>query len=112
MTDEHNSYTVFGREFADYQVVRHKAREYVRGDVTTNTIEGFFSLLKRGVYGVYHNVSRKHLQRYLDEFEFRYNHRKLEDGEPTIAAIQGAEGKKLVYRQPVSGEPTYNQVDG
>ena len=74
--------------------------EYVRGDAHTNTIEGFFSLLKRGIYGTFHSVSRHHLHRYLAEFEFRYNHRDIDDGARTIAAIQGAEGKRLLYRQP------------
>ena len=64
-------------------------------------IESFWSLLKRGVVGTFHNVSRKHLQRYVDEFEFRYNHRKLEDGERVIAAIAGAQGKRLMYREPI-----------
>lgn len=103
MTDESSAYIKLGREYASHQSVAHSKGEYVRGDVTTNSIEGFWSLLKRGVYGTYHNVSRKHLQRYVDEFEFRYNHRKLEDGERTIAAIRGAEGKKLYYREPVAG---------
>lgn len=101
MTDEHSSYTLLGREYASHSIVKHRAGEYVRGDVTTNTIEGFFSLLKRGIYGTYHNVSRKHLQRYLDEFEFRYNQRSVDDGARTVAAIQGSEGKRLMYRQPI-----------
>lgn len=99
MTDEHSSYTKVGQEYAEHGVVCHGAKEYVRGDITTNTVESFFAPFKRGIYGVYHNVSRKHLQRYLDEFEFRFNHRKCEDGERTVAAIRGAEGKRLLYRQ-------------
>ena len=75
-------------------------REYVRGDVTTNTVEGFFSLLKRGVYGTFHSVSKKHLHRYVAEFEFRYNGRYLDDGARTVLAIKNAEGKRLMYRQP------------
>ena len=75
-------------------------REYVRGDVTTNTVEGFFSLLKRGVYGTFHSVSKKHLHRYVAEFEFRYNGRYLDDGARTVLAIKKAEGKRLMYRQP------------
>jgi transposase-like protein len=102
MTDELGTYQTFGHEYASHSVVKHKTGEYVRGDVTTNTVEGFFSLLKRGIYGVYHNVSREHLQRYLDEFEFRFNHRDMDDGARTIAAIQGAEGKRLMYSQPVA----------
>ena len=83
-----------------HESVNHTAKEYVRGNVHTNTIEGFFSLLKRGVYGTFHSVSKHHLHRYLDEFSFRYNTRELDDGERTVEAIRGAEGKRLVYRQP------------
>ena len=71
--------------------------------VHTNTVEGFFSILKRGIMGVYHNVSRRHLHRYLSEFEFRYNTRQIEDGERTARAIQGAVGKRLTYREPAAG---------
>jgi len=102
MTDEHSGYIKVGQEFeGGHEMIQHKNNIYVRGDVTTNTVEGFFALLKRGLHGTYHNVSKKHLQRYLDEFEFRYNHRKDEDGERTIAAIKGAEGKRLMYRDPI-----------
>ena len=82
------------------ETVNHSRKEYVRGDVTTNTVEGWFSLLKRGVYGTFHNVSRKQLHRYVAEFEFRYNNRKVDDGERTLRATRGAEGKRLLYRQP------------
>ncbi|MCA9311007.1 MAG: IS1595 family transposase [Phycisphaerales bacterium] len=103
MSDEHFGYIKVGQEFeGGHERIQHKNHIYVRGDVTTNTVEGFFSILKRGINGVYHNVSRKHLQRYLDEFEFRYNHRKVEDGERVVAAIQGADGKRLMYREPTS----------
>ncbi len=99
LTDEHASYVGIGAEFAGgHESVKHTAKEYVRGDVTTNTVEGFFSIFKRGMNGVYHNVSRKHLHRYVAEFEFRYNHRALEDGERTVAAIHAAQGKRLFYR--------------
>ncbi len=101
MTDEARAYIPIGKERSgSHEVVPHKNRIYARGDVTTNTVEGFFSLIKRGIYGVYHNVSREHLQRYIDEFEFRYNHRHMEDGERTVAAIRGGEGKRLMYREP------------
>lgn len=102
MTDEHASYVGLGSEFASHQVVAHARREYVRGDVTTNSIEGFWAILKRGIYGVYHNVSRRRLQRYLDEFEFRYNSRKLDDGQRTLLAIRGAVGKRLAYSKWVN----------
>lgn len=103
MTDEHAGYKRIGKEYAGHDSVKHSSYEYVRGDVTTNTVEGFFSLLKRGIMGIYHNVSREHLQRYLDEFEFRYNHRALEDGERVLAAIKGMEGKRLMSGYVVAG---------
>lgn len=85
-----------------HSLVNHKADEYVRFDegvmVTTNTVEGFFANLRRGVNGVYHHVGRKHLHRYLAEFDFRYNERKTTDGERTQTALKGFEGKRLMYR--------------
>ena len=78
LTDEHSSYNGIGRDFTrGHESVRHSAKEYARGDVSTNTVEGFFSIVKRGLNGIYHNVSRKHLHRYMAEFEFRYNNRNL-----------------------------------
>jgi transposase-like protein len=102
MTDELNPYKKIGEAFARHDTVTHSRHEYVRGAVTTNTVEGFFSLLKRGIIGTFHHVSRRHLHRYMAEFEFRYNTRKMDDGERTIRAIRGAEGKRLLkgYRQP------------
>jgi transposase-like protein len=85
-----------------HSLVNHKADEYVRWDegvmVTTNTVEGYFSILKRGINGVYHHVGRKHLHRYLSEFDFRYNERKVTDGERAQTALKGFEGKRLMYR--------------
>lgn len=103
MTDENPKYRKVGREFAGgHDAIEHRRNIYVRGDVTTNTVEGFFATLKRGINGIYHSVSKKHLQRYLDEFEFRYNNRRLEDGERVVAAIRGADGKRLRYEEPVA----------
>lgn len=102
MTDESPVYTKLGRQFeGGHHVVTHSRYEYVRGEVTTNTVEGFFSIVKRGLNGIYHAVSKEHLHRYMTEFEFRYNHRKLEDGERIRAAIQSSEGKRLLYREPI-----------
>jgi transposase-like protein len=101
ITDECRAYGRVGKEYAAHDRIQHKNNVYVRGDITTNTVEGFFATLKRGINGIYHSVSKKHLQRYLDEFEFRYNHRKLEDGERVIAAMRGADGKRLRYEEPV-----------
>lgn len=103
ITDENSAYTGIGSDFAGgHQTVCHSAREYVRGDVHSNTIEGFFSIVKRGINGIYHAVSKEHLHRYMAEFEFRYNNRNLEDGERTTAAIKAADGKRLVYKAPVA----------
>ncbi len=70
MTDESRFYTKVGKEFASHETVMHSAKEYARGDVTTNTIEGVFSIFKRGMRGVYQHCAEKHLHRYLAEFEF------------------------------------------
>jgi transposase-like protein len=103
ITDENSAYTGIGAEFAGgHHTVCHSAREYVRGDIHSNTIEGFFSIVKRGINGIYHAVSKEHLHRYMAEFEFRYNNRELEDGERTAAAIKAAEGKRLMYKTPVA----------
>jgi transposase-like protein len=103
MTDESKLYVKVGAEFASHETVNHSAKEYVRGDVHTNTIEGYFSIFKRGMKGVYQHCSEKHLHRYLAEFDFRYNHRvKLgySDGERATEAVKNAYGKRLTYRGP------------
>jgi transposase-like protein len=101
MTDEAGGYKGIGKHFdGGHETVNHSAEEYVRGDVTTNTVEGFFSILKRGLHGIYHSVSKEHLHRYLAEYEFRYNNRELEDGPRTAAAIKASEGKRLFYKAP------------
>jgi transposase-like protein len=98
MTDEWKAYQGIGKEFAGgHETVNHGEDEYVRGDVHVNTAESYFALLKRGVHGIFHHVSRGHLGRYCDEFSFRWDHRKVTDGERTIAAIRGAGGKRLMY---------------
>jgi transposase-like protein len=88
-----------------HHTVKHGVGEYVRGDIHTNTVEGFFSLLKRGINGTFHAVSRKHLHRYLSEFQFRYNTRYEDDGERTKLAIQAADGKRLTYKNQVARAP-------
>lgn len=98
MTDEASMYTVVGKEFASHNVVTHSAGEYVRGKAHTNTIEGFFSRLKRGLIGTYHHVGAQHLSRYVTEFDFRYNTRKGTDAERATAVIGGIGGKRLMYR--------------
>ncbi len=102
MTDESTVYPKTGDEFAGHSTVNHSANEYVRlgGFVHTNTVEGFFSIVKRGIYGTFHHVSEAHLDRYLNEFNFRYNNRKIDDTARAAKAIKGAEGKRLLYRGP------------
>jgi transposase-like protein len=101
MTDESNVYNPVSRWFVSHETVNHSAKEYVRGDVTTNSAEGFFSILKRGIYGCYFHVSEAHLGRYLAEFDFRHNHRiKLGFDDATRAdlTLAAAVGKRLTYR--------------
>lgn len=99
LTDENSSYKGIGKEFAGgHESVTHSAKEYARGDVNTNTAESSFALVKRGIVGVYHNVSQRYLYRYLWQFDFVWNSRKLNDGERTILAIKAAEGKRLMYK--------------
>lgn len=98
MTDELRAYTIVGREFSSHDVVNHSKLEYVRGSVTTNTVEGYFGLLKRGINGTFHHISRQHLKRYLAEFDFRYNLRKLTDAEIAPLILKGFEGKRLTYK--------------
>ena len=101
MTDEGNHYIRIGQEFAEHGVVNHKAKEYVRDDVHTNTAEGYFSVFKRGMKGVYQHCAEKHLHRYLAEFDFRYNNRAaLGVGDQARAnkALRGIVGKRLMYR--------------
>lgn len=109
MTDESRLYGDADQFFADHSTVKHSAGEYVRYEtgrvVHTNTIEGVFSIFKRGMTGVYQHCDEKHLHRYLAEFDFRYNRRVglgFNDQDRTFAAVKGAEGKRLTYRNPDS----------
>jgi hypothetical protein len=107
MTDEAVWYKSLGKTFASHETVNHTSKEYVRGHVTTNTVEGYYSIFKRGMKGVYQHCSEKHLHRYLAEFDFRYSHRvKLgySDEMRAVIAIKGAVNKRLTYRQPVVKE--------
>jgi transposase-like protein len=104
MTDDALVYTAVTRDFAGHGTVNHSAEEYVRAGVWhTNTVENYFSIFKRGIYGVYHHVSETHLHRYAAEFDFRYNRRLalgIDDATRADAAIRGIAGKRLTYRQP------------
>lgn len=99
MTDEFVSYKGIGESFeGGHSRIRHKLGQYAKGDITTNTIESSFALIKRGIIGTYHNVSREYLHRYLWQFDFMWNARKLNDGERTVLAVKSAEGKRLTYK--------------
>lgn len=100
MTDDHSGYKTVGKEYVGHGVVAHSRGEYGRATYFhTNTVENFFSILKRGIVGVYHHVSKAHLHRYCTEFDFRYNTRKLNDYERSEIALIGAVGKRLTYRR-------------
>ena len=102
-TDESKLYTRLGEEYASHSTVNHSAKEYVRGDIHTNTIEGYFSIFKRGMKGVYQHCGEQHLHRYLAEFDFRYNQRTALGKNDTMRAetlLKGIEGKRLTYRRP------------
>ena len=100
-TDESMVYRKVGREFASHERVNHGQKEYARGDVTTNTIEGYFSIFKRGMKGIYQHCGEPHLHRYLAEFDFRYNARQslgVDDAMRADKALKGVVGKRLTYR--------------
>ena len=102
MTDGEGQYRLLADMFKSHEVVNHGIGEYVRGNAHTNTIEGYFSILKRGIIGTYHHVSGQHLKRYLAEFDFRYNTREalgISDAERFAKAIPGIVGKRLTYRR-------------
>lgn len=102
-TDKSGGYTKIGPEFRSWDAVDHRAGEYVRGDVSTNTAENYFSQLKRSIDGTHHHVSREHLDRYLAEFDFRYSTRKSSDsGRMAMLVGKQVSGKRLTYRKPAS----------
>lgn len=110
MTDEANIYAQLGREFAKHDAVDHSREEYAYTDrvtgtlIGTNTVEGFYSIFKRGMKGIYQHCSEKHLHRYVAEFDFRYSHRSavgVEDQERTSKVLTRISGKRLTYRDPI-----------
>lgn len=108
ITDEYQNYFPIGKAFeGGHDHVKHSLGEYVKPgtDIHSNCIEGVFSLLKHGVMGTFHSISKKHLPNYLNEFEFRWNTRKANDGERVIAAIKASDGKRLEYRESVDNPP-------
>jgi transposase-like protein len=99
MTDEWPAYRGIGRDFnGGHRFVNHGLKQYADGSVSTNTAESSFAILKRGITGIFHAVSKKHLHRYVGEFDFRWNTRKMNDGDRTVTAVQGALGKRLDYK--------------
>lgn len=110
ITDSHRSYGGLVMHFEEHGVVDH-SKEYVRGILHTNFAESYHSLLKRGIVGTFHHISEKHLPRYLREFEFRWNSRKVSDGERVQNAIRGARGKRLMYRAPISARRGASSLD-
>jgi hypothetical protein len=106
LTDEWKSYNGIGQWFeGGHHTVHHASYEYARRNadgfsVNVNTAESYFALVKRGHYGVYHQMSKKHLHRYCAEFEFRWNHRKINDSARTEAALKQVQGKRLMYETP------------
>ncbi len=102
MTDEFNSYKGVGEHFASHDTVCHRKGEYTRGQIHSNTIENYFSILKRGLTGVYQHVGSNHLKRYIGEFDFRYSNRDKTDLERTQIALKGISGKRLMYRTVVN----------
>lgn len=118
MTDGEGQYRKLASIFKSHDAVNHKIGEYVRGDAHTNTVEGYFSILKRGIIGTFHSVSAQHLQRYVTEFDFRYNHRQVKvkqadgswqlvgpsDQERTDALLKQVHGKRLTYRRTNGAE--------
>ena len=107
MTDEANQYVKVGREFAKHDSVDHSREEYAYTDhrtgtvISTNTVEGYYSIFKRGMKGVYQHCGEKHLHRYLSEFDFRYSNRValgVDDTERAYRALEGVKGKRLTYR--------------
>ena len=104
VTDDARQYWHMHRDF-DHEVVNYQAGEVCAGDAHTNTVEGYFSILKRGITGVYHHVSAQHLKRYLPEFDFRYNERSalnVTDAERAKKAVAGVVGKRMTYQQSPS----------
>jgi transposase-like protein len=100
-TDELPAYKNVGKKFKAHETVCHSKLEFTRSDAHVNTAESFFSLLKRGLHGSFHHVSPEHLQRYCNEFSFRWNARKIDDATRTILALHQIEGKRLMYKEPI-----------
>ena len=102
MTDQATGYEMLDKEYPHREIVDHSKKQYVNEvGASTNTLEGWFGLLKRGVTGTFHHVSEQHLDRYVDEFAFRYNRRDVSDAERTAMAVKASAGKRLMYKEPI-----------
>jgi transposase-like protein len=100
MTDEFKGYASIGKSFARHDKVNHSQRQFVgNGGATSNEVESYFATQKRGIYGTFHHVSPQHLQRFVDEFDFRWSNREMSDTERTFVALSQTGGKRLMYRQ-------------
>lgn len=106
ITDDYQAYNGLDPRYeGGHDMICHSTGEYVRGDIHTNTVESSFALMKRGLHGIYHAVSKQHLHRYLWQFDFLWNTRYANDGERTVLAIKAADGRRLRYRGPtISGQ--------
>lgn len=105
-TDEAKLYIQLGEKFAEHQSVNHVSEEYVRGTAHTNTVEGFYSIFKRGMKGIYQHCDERHLHRYLAEFDFRYSNRAklgVDDNQRTTKALKGISGKRLTSNKLAKG---------
>jgi hypothetical protein len=101
MTDDHKKFRKVGKQFVSHETVNHFEKEYARGDVTTNTVEGVFSIFKRGMEGIYQHCHASHLHRYLTEFDFRYNNRvalKINDAQRADNILSGVLASDLPKR--------------
>jgi transposase-like protein len=111
-TDSFTSYRGLEKEFAAHETVNHGDGEYCRGDVHVNFAESYFSLLKRGVIGIFHHMSAKHMHRYLSEFDYRWNHRDVTDGERVLDLLSHLESNRLYYKMPIATKDTAASVVG
>jgi transposase-like protein len=103
MTDEYSAYRGLKNTWeGEHSTVCHRTNEYARGDVHVNTAESSHALVKRGIVGIYHNISRDYLHRYLWQYDFLWNNRKMNDGDRTVLAIRAAEGKRMMYKAPTN----------
>ena len=108
MTDEYSSYRWLKRgRTGGHESVSHRTFEYARGEVHVSTAESSHALIRRGLIGIYHNISREYLHRYLWQFDFMWNNRQMNDGERTAAVIKSAEGKPLMYKEPLEQQREY-----